>query len=72
MVPSEPMKVPKSIPKVIRLCVLILRVTKKQINVQINVQMKLPTVSEHHPLIVAAAAPRQAALPNPRLYTSPS
>jgi hypothetical protein len=34
--------------------------------------MKLPTVSEHQPDIVAAAAPRQAALPSPREYTSPS
>jgi hypothetical protein len=66
------MKVPKRMPKVIRLRVLIRKVTKKHTKVQIRVQIKLPTVSEHHPDIVAAAAPRHAALPNPKLYTSPS
>jgi hypothetical protein len=66
------MNVPKRIPKVIRCWVLILNVTKKQTAVHINVHMKLPTVSEHHPDMVAAAAPRHAALPSPRLYTSPS
>lgn len=59
-------------PKVMRLRVLTFKVTKKQTRVQMRVQTKLPTVSEHHPVIVAAAAPRQAALPSPRLYTSPS
>jgi hypothetical protein len=72
MVPSEPMKVPKRIPNVIRLRVLIFNVTKKHTIVQISVHRKLPTVSEHHPDIVAAAAPRHAALPSPRLYTSPN
>ena len=67
MVPNEPMNVPKRIPKVMRLRVLTLRVTKKQTMVHNNVQMKLPTVSEHQPDMVAAAAPRQAALPRPRL-----
>jgi hypothetical protein len=61
------MNVPKRIPKVIRFLVLTLSVTKKQMMVQISVHMKLPTVSEHHPDIVAAAAPRHAALPRPRL-----
>jgi hypothetical protein len=61
------MKVPNKIPNVIRFWVLTLKVTKKQIRVQIRVQMKLPTVSEHQPDIVAAAAPRQAALPRPKL-----
>jgi hypothetical protein len=66
------MNVPKRIPNVIRFCVLTFSVTKKHIAVQMNVHMKLPTVSEHHPDIVAAAAPRHAALPSPRLYTSPN
>jgi hypothetical protein len=66
------MKVPKRIPNVIRFCVLTFMVTKKQTAVQIRVQMKLPTVSEHQPDIVAAAAPKQAALPRPKLYISPS
>ena len=72
MVPSDPIKVPKRIPKVIRLRVLTRKVTKKQIRVHINVHTKLPTVIEHQPDIVAAAAPRHAALPSPRLYTSPN
>ena len=59
------MKVPKRIPKVMRLRVDTLSVTKKQTRVQTRVQMKLPTVREHQPVIVAAAAPRQAALPKP-------
>ena len=66
MVPSDPMKVPKMMPKVMRFCVEILSVTKKQTSVQISVQMNDPTVSEHQPVIVAAAAPRQAADPSPR------
>ena len=66
MVPSEPMNVPKMMPKVIRFCVETLRVTKKQTIVHISVQMNEPTVSEHQPDIVAAAAPRQAAEPSPR------
>ena len=66
MVPSEPMKVPKMMPKVIRFCVETFRVTKKQTSVQMSVQTKDPTVSEHHPVIVAAAAPRHAADPSPR------
>ena len=61
------MNVPNRIPKVMRFCVLMRRVTKKHITVQIRVQMKLPIVREHQPDIVAAAAPRQAALPSPRL-----
>ena len=65
MVPSEPMNVPNRMPKVMSCWVLTFRVTKKQTSVQTSVQMKLPTVSEHHPDIVAAAAPRQAALPRP-------
>ena len=72
MVPSEPMNVPKRIPKVIRFCVLIFSVTRKQTAVHRSVQMKLPMVREHHPVMVAAAAPRHAALPSPREYTSPS
>lgn len=72
MVPREPMNVPKSMPNVISCWVLTFSVTKKQISVQISVQMKLPTVSEHHPDIVAAAAPRHAAEPRPSEYTSPS
>ena len=67
MVPRLPMKVPKRMPKVISCWVFTLRVTKKQMMVHMSVQMKLPTVREHQPLIVAAAAPRQAALPSPRL-----
>ena len=66
MVPKEPMNVPNRMPNVIRLWVLTRKVTKKQMMVQIRVQTKLPTVSEHHPDMVAAAAPRQAALPSPR------
>ena len=72
MVQSEPMKVPKMMPKVIRLRVETIRVTTKQISVQTSVQMKEPTVRVHQPLIVAMAAPRQAAEPRPREYTSPS
>ena len=72
MVPNEPIKVPNSRPKVIRLCVLTLSVTRKHTSVHISVHMNEPTVSEHHPDIVAAAAPRQAALPSPSEYTSPS
>ena len=65
MVPSEPMKVPNRMPKVMSFWVLTRRVTKKQTSVQTSVQMNEPTVREHQPLIVAAAAPRQAALPSP-------
>jgi hypothetical protein len=61
------MKVPKMIPNVMRFWVLTFNVTKKHTIVHIRVQMKLPTVREHHPDIVAAAAPRHAALPSPRL-----
>ena len=61
------MNVPKRMPNVIRLRVLTVNVTKKHTIVQSNVQMKLPTVREHQPDMVAAAAPRQAALPRPRL-----
>jgi hypothetical protein len=66
------MNVPKRIPKVMRFCVLTFKVTKKHTIVHTRVHTKLPTVSEHHPDIVAAAAPRHAALPKPRLYTSPN
>ena len=72
MVPSDPMNVPKMIPNVIRFLVDTLSVTRKHTNVHIRVQMNDPTVSEHHPDIVAAAAPRHAAEPSPREYTSPS
>ena len=61
------MNVPNRMPKVIRFCVLMRSVTKKHTIVHMSVQMKLPIVSEHQPDIVAAAAPRQAALPSPRL-----
>ena len=66
------MKVPKIMPKVIRFWVETLIVTRKHTSVQTRVQIKEPTVSEHQPDIVAAAAPRQAAEPSPREYTSPS
>ena len=56
----------KMMPKVIRFCVDTFSVTKKQTIVQMRVQIKEPTVSEHHPDMVAAAAPRQAAEPSPR------
>ena len=72
MVPRDPMKVPNRMPKVMSCWVFTFKVTKKQMSVQIRVHTKLPTVREHQPLMVAAAAPRQAALPRPRLYTSPS
>ena len=54
MVPSDPMNVPKMIPNVIRFLVDTLSVTRKHTNVHIRVQMNDPTVSEHHPDIVAA------------------
>jgi hypothetical protein len=60
------MKVPKMIPKVIRRLVLIFKVTIPTIKVHIAWQMKAPTVREHQPVIVAVAAPKQAALPRPR------
>ena len=60
------MNVPNMMPKVMRFCVETLSVTKKHTMVQMRVQMKEPTVSEHHPDIVAAAAPRHAAEPRPR------
>ena len=72
MVPSEPMNVPNSMPKVISLRVETFSVTRKHTAVHISVQMKDPTVSEHRPDMVAAAAPRHAAEPSPREYTSPS
>ena len=66
IVQRELMKVPNMMPKVIRFCVESRRVTAKHTRVQARVHTNDPTVSEHRPDIVAAAAPRQAADPSPR------